>query len=253
MEFLRRQRESWDVTRDKRLIDFSRVTTLSFNAASTALPARIGASSSVISSSETLLKCWKFEIYRLCRNFLLSFHTCECRVEDRFIVFIIIINHYLLLLLLLSLLLLLYLAPSVVKIRRVKTRYKNSLERLLVVAWLFGERSPKRFFSLMRWIIIIIKIIMILLLLLWVVVVVLSYIITTTTIAQSCRPQSSSAAAAFGRLRPRPPPPSAAAAPGRRRPRRPPSPAAANLDRRRPRPQPLSSLSSLSLLLLLFI
>ena len=31
MEFLRRQRDSWDVRRDQRLIDFSRVATLSFN------------------------------------------------------------------------------------------------------------------------------------------------------------------------------------------------------------------------------
>ena len=48
MEFLRRQRESWYVRRDKRLIYFSRVTTWSFNAASTALPVSTGAPSSVI-------------------------------------------------------------------------------------------------------------------------------------------------------------------------------------------------------------
>ena len=48
-----------NVRRDRGLMDLSGVMTFSFNAASTAPPARTGAPSSVISFRGTLLKCRK--------------------------------------------------------------------------------------------------------------------------------------------------------------------------------------------------
>ena len=80
IEFLRRQRASWDGRSDKRLIDFSRMTVFSFNAASTALPARIRTSRRVMSSRRTILNWLKIGNLLMMSKFLAVIsHLCAFR------------------------------------------------------------------------------------------------------------------------------------------------------------------------------